>query len=252
MKQTMIALASAVAVVLVPAASAEARPVKSKTLTQNALYKAGALPVTACPEKPIRKLDPKSARSYLNGVLTCLNRTWAGELKKAGLKWSKPKVTYVTKPPVEFCGVKWDDWGVDYCDASRTMEIVLHKDLLAEPDDLFLFFLMSSLYGEHVQNLAGLTRTVDRLPYASKAEFAEQNRRHLLQNKCLASAFVASVWQSLHRGREDWDDMLSYMREWAGKNTGSRKSITYWAGRGFATGDPGACNTWTAPSAKVA
>ncbi|WP_169987027.1 neutral zinc metallopeptidase [Microbispora sp. H10836] len=251
MKQTMIALASAVAVVLVPAASAEARPVKSKKLTQNALYKAGALPVTTCPEKPVKKLDPKSARSYLNGVLACLNRTWTGEFKAAGLKWSTPKVVYATKAPVKFCGAKWNDWGGYYCDSSHVMEIVLDEDLLGA-GDLFLFFLTTSLYGEHVQNLAGITHGLDVLPRSNKAESAERYRRHNLQNLCIASAFVASVWKSLHRGREDWDDMLSYMREWAGKNTGSRKSITYWAGQGFATGDPGACNTWTAPSAKVA
>ncbi|MEU6408836.1 neutral zinc metallopeptidase [Microbispora sp. NPDC046933] len=252
MKQTMIVLAAATAVALVPATSAAARPVKDKTLTENALYEAGALPTSACPEKPIKKLDPKSARSYLNGVLTCLNRTWAGEFKAAGLKWSTPRVVYATKAPARFCGAKWKDWGTYYCEATRTMEIVLNKDFLEDPDDLFLFFLMASLYGEHVQNLTGMHRAVNKLPYGSKAEYAEQNRRYYLQNICLASTFVASVWKSLRRGREDWDDMLFYMRDWAGKNTGSRKSLTYWAGQGFATGDPASCNTWTVPSAKVA
>ncbi|MEN3540118.1 neutral zinc metallopeptidase [Microbispora sp. ZYX-F-249] len=247
----MIALTSAVAVVLVPVASAAARPVKSKTLTQNALYKAGALPTTACAEKPIKRLDPKSARSHLNGVLTCLNRTWAGQFTAARLKWSTPKVVYATKAPARFCGTKWNDWGGYYCDSSRVMQIVLDKDLLGA-GDLFLFLLTTSLYGEHVQNLAGITRALDELPHSNKAESAERYRRHNLQNLCLASAFVGSAWKSLHRGREDWDDMLAYMREWAGKNTGSRKSITYWAGQGFATADPGTCNTWTAPSAKVA
>lgn len=248
----MIALAAATAVAVVPATSAAARPVKDKTLTENALYKAGALPITACREKPIKKLDPKSARSYLNGVLTCLNRTWARELKAAGLKWSTPKVVYATKAPVKFCGAKWGDWNGYYCKPSRTIEIVLAKDLLEEPDDLFLFFLMALFHAEHVQDLAGVTRAVAKLPYATKAEFAEQNRRYTLQNICFASAFVASVWKSLHRSREDWDDLLFYLRDWAGKNTGSRRSLTQWAGQGFATGDPAACNTWTAPSAKVA
>jgi predicted metalloprotease len=247
----MIALAAATAVTLVPATSAAARPVKDKTLTENALYKARALPTTACREKPIKKLDLKSASGYLNGVLACLNRTWAGEFKAAGLKWSTPKVVYATKAPAKFCGTKWNDWGGYYCDSSHVMEIVLDKDLLGA-DELFLFFLTTSLYGEHVQNIAGITRALDKLSHDNKAESAERYRRHNLQNFCLASAFVASVWKSLGRGREDWDDMLVYMRGWAGKTVGNRKSITYWAGQGFATADPGACNTWTAPSVKVA
>lgn len=250
----MIALVGAATVALVPAtaAASAAYPVKNKTLTANALYKTGALPASACPEKPIKKLDPKSARSYLNGILLCLDRTWSKESKKAGLKWSKPKVVYATKAPARFCGTKWNDWGAYYCYSSRTIEIVLGKDLLEEPDDLFLFNLMATLYSEHMQNVTGIARALDKLPARNKAELTEQARRYNLQKVCFGTAFIASVWKSLHRPREDWDDLLFYLRDWAGKYDGSRKSITYWAGQGFATGDLGACNTWTAPSAKVA
>lgn len=249
----MIALVSVAAVALVPAtdAVAAAYPVKDKTLTENALYKTGALPVTACREKPIKKLDPKTARSYLNGVLACLDRTWAKQMKKAGLRWSRPKVVYVTKAPARFCGNEWEDSVAYYCYSSRTVELLLGKEVLEEPDDLFLFNLMAELYAEHMQNSAGIVRALDKLPYRNEAEAAEQDRRYNLQNICFGTAFIASVWKSLDRGRDDWDDLLSYMRTWAGKHDGSKKSISYWAGQGFVTGNLAACNTWTAPSAKV-
>ncbi|MEU6409511.1 neutral zinc metallopeptidase [Microbispora sp. NPDC046933] len=256
MKLAMIALAGSTALGLVPAASvsAAAHPVKDGTLTDNRLYGAGPLPTTACRERPVKKRDVKSAKSYLAGVLECLNRSWAPELDQAGLKQSRVKLTYADKVPAKYCGLKWrkDDWDAYYCDASRTVLMVLSKDLLKEPGDLYLFNLLATKYGEHVQNVAGIYRAWENLRYRSKAELAEQNRRYNLQAHCLAGASLRSVWESLHRPREDWDDLLFYLRGWAGKDGGSRRSITYWAGEGFKSGDPGSCNTWSAPSAKVA
>ncbi|GIH59682.1 neutral zinc metallopeptidase [Microbispora siamensis] len=256
MKLAKIALAGSVALGLLPAVSgtAAAHPVKDKTLTDNRLYSAGPLPDTECRERRVKKADARSAKLYLNEVFACLTDAWTAELDQAGLKQSRVKLTYATKVPAKFCGAKWrkDDWAAYYCDASHTILIVLSKDLLEDPGDLYLFNLLAAKYGEHVQNRAGIYRAWVDLRYRSKAELAEQNRRYSLQADCFAGVSLRSVWKSLRRGREDWDDLLFYVRGWAGKNDGSRKSITYWANEGFKSGDPGACNTWSAPSSKVA
>ncbi|GGO11188.1 neutral zinc metallopeptidase [Microbispora bryophytorum] len=254
MKLAKIALAGSVALGLVPAVSgtAAAHPIKSRTLTDNRLYGAGALPATDCRERPVKKKDTRSAKAYLNEVLTCLTRSWGAELHQAGLKQSRMKLTYATKAPAKFCGIKWGDWDAYYCDASHTVLIVLRKDLLEEPGDLYLFNLLATKYGEHVQNVAGIFRAWADVHYRSNAELAEQTRRYSLQSYCFAGASLRSFWKSFRRDQEDWDDLLYYLRGWAGKYDGNRKSITYWANEGFKSGDPGACNTWTAPSSKVA
>ncbi|MEO3810443.1 neutral zinc metallopeptidase [Sphaerisporangium sp. B11E5] len=255
MRYALITLAVSTAVAVLPLGSAEAAayPVNNKTLTDNPLYESGRLPSTSCPEKPIKRLSPSSAKTYLTGVLTCLNRTWESHLRKAGVKFSKPKATFSTKPPARFCGTKWDkDWVEYYCDDSKSLHIVLDKSLLKEPEDLYLFNLISMDYGQHVQNLTGIWRAYERTPYRNKAEEAEQNRRYNLQSDCLAATFIKSVWPSLDRDKEDWADLLYYLRDWAGKYNGSRKNITYWADRGFKSADPASCNTWAAPSSKVA
>ncbi|MBE3009159.1 neutral zinc metallopeptidase [Microbispora sp. NEAU-D428] len=256
MKLAKIALAGSVALGLVPAVSgtAAAHPVKNGTLTDNRLYGAGPLPATDCRERPVKKMDVRSAKAYLNEILTCLTDSWTAELTQAGLKKSPVKLTYATKMPAKYCGAKWrkGDWDGYYCDASHTILIVLSKDLLEEPGDLYLFNLLATQYGEHVQNVSGIYRAWYKLDYRNKSELAEQTRRYNLQADCFAGASLRSVWKSFRRDREDWDDLLFYLRGWAGKYNGNRKSITYWANEGFKSGDPGACNTWTAPSSKVA
>ncbi|MEU7936761.1 hypothetical protein [Microbispora bryophytorum] len=256
MKLAKIALAGTLALGLVPAApgTAAARPIKSRTLTDNRLYGAGALPVTGCRERPVKKADARSAKGYLNEVLNCLTRSWGAELHRAGLKQSRVKLTYATEVPAKYCGAKWrkDDWDGYYCDASHTILIVLSKDLLEDPGDLYLFNLLATQYAEHVQNVTGIYRAGMHLGYRNKAELAEQLRRYNLQGYCFAGASLRSVWKSFRRDREDWDDLLYFLRGWAGKYGGNRKSVTYWANEGFRSGDPGACNTWTAPSSKVA
>lgn len=255
MKLAKIALAGSVALGLVPAVSgtAAAHPINNRTLTDNRLYGAGPLPATDCRERPVKKADARSAKVYLNEVLNCLNRSWTAELKQAGLKQSRVKLTYATEVPAKYCGAKWrkGDWDGYYCDASHTILIVLSKDLLEEPGDLYMFNLLATQYGEHVQNVAGIYRAGMHLGYRNKAERAEQTRRYSVQGSCFAGASLRSVWKSFRRDREDWDDLLYYLRGWAGKYSGSRKSITYWADKGFTSGDPAACNTWTAPSSKV-
>ncbi|MFG1875585.1 hypothetical protein ACGFIV_12190 [Sphaerisporangium sp. NPDC049003] len=256
MRRTLIPLVGLTAAALLPigaASAAVAYPVKDKTLTGNSLYAKGALPTTKCPEKPIKKLDAGSAKSYLNGVLTCLNRTWAVQVRKAGKSFSKAKAVFVTKAPKRFCGAKWlKDWTSYYCGESRTITIVLTKRFLKEPDDLFLFNLLAVNYAEHVQKLTSIDNAYQNISYRNKAELAEQNRRYNLQSECFSAAFIASVWDSLDRTKKDWDDLLYYIRDWASKDQGSRKSITYWADRGFKSADPGSCNTWSAASSKVA
>ncbi|MEU7694671.1 hypothetical protein OHB01_23250 [Microbispora hainanensis] len=256
MKLAKIALAGTVALGLVPAVTgtAAAQPVKSRTLTDNRLYGAGPLPDTTCRERRVKKGDARSAKLYLNEMLRCLTRTWGTELRRANLKPSPVKLTYATEVPAKYCGDKWrkGDWDGFYCETSRTILIVLSKDLLQEPGDLYLLNLLATNYGEHVQNVTRIYRAWLDLDHRSKAELTEQTRRYSLQSSCFAGASLRSVWKSFRRPREDWDDLLFYLRGWAGTYSGSRKSLTYWANEGFKTGDPASCNTWTAPSSKVA
>ncbi len=245
-------MVAVMAIALAPHGAAHAYPVKDKRLTHNALYKAGPLDATECAEKPVRPRDFRLAKAYLYGILDCLNTGWSAHLRKAGFAFRKPVLKVTNKAPRRWCGIRWEDSHSYYCDEKRTILFVLDKSLLADPTDLYLFAALADRYGQHVQNLTGIYRAYYNLDYRNKKEELEQIRRYELQSLCFGTAFLKSTWNSLDRSAKDWRLLLSYLRDWSHPGIGTRATIAHWASRGFAKGDPAACNTWAAPSGRVA
>ncbi|MFG3440900.1 neutral zinc metallopeptidase [Nonomuraea sp. NPDC047897] len=234
------------------AAAQTAYPVKNATLTKNALYGAGALPTTTCAEKKVRANDRVSAKAYLDGIVECLDATWQQHLTGAGLPFKKIRVKHVTKTPKKWCGfiTGKSNSQAYYCGNNNTLMIQLGRSWLSEPHDLWLAYVASSMYGMHVQNQSGISAAYDKLSYRSTAEDMEQTRRLNLQAECLGGAFLKSVWPLDGRHSRDWQQLLGLMDGdgWSGKTS----SIKAWLRAGYATGDPGSCNTWVASSTKVA
>ncbi|MFC4008362.1 neutral zinc metallopeptidase [Nonomuraea purpurea] len=256
---TTAALAFALAAPLAGTASADsaAYPVKHPKLIANPLYEAGALPTTTCEEPKAKKNDRKLARAYFDAVVACLETTWQKHLTDAGLPYRKVRVQHVDKFPKKYCGYTTgradsQSW---YCDKNGTIAVQIGKTWLRDPSDLWLFYTAASLYAYHVQNLAGISDAYDAVPYGKKAELHEQSRRYSLQSDCFAGAFAKSVWPLKGRTTKDWNYLVSLV-DGDGpdeeRTLGSASSARAWLKRGFATGDPGSCNTWTAPSSKVA
>ncbi|MEU6718894.1 neutral zinc metallopeptidase [Nonomuraea sp. NPDC046802] len=256
---TTAALAVALTAPLAGTAAAEsaAYPVKDPKLNANPLYKAGTLPTTACEEPPVKKNDRKLARAYFDAVVACLETTWKKHLTDAGLPYQKVRVKHVDKFPKKYCGYtpEREDSQSWYCDKNRTMAVQIGKSWLKEPSDLWLFYIATSLYGYHVQNLVGIADAYDAVPYDTKAELHEQSRRYALQSDCFAGAFAKSVWPLKGRTAKDWNYLVSLV-DGDGPDDervlGKASSARAWIKRGFAGGDPGSCNTWAASSSKVA
>lgn len=238
-------------------ASAAAYPVKHPKLIANPLYEAGALPTTTCAEKPVRRGNVKQARAYIDAVIACLGETWGKHLTDAGLTYEKVKVRHMNKLPKKWCGYKTDKTDSQgwYCDKTRTLVFQVGKSWAKDPSDLWLFYISASMYGYHVQNLVGIADGYDAEPYGKKAELHEQNRRYSLQTDCLGGAFMKSVWPLEGRTTKDWNYLLTLLEGDArGEERlyGKTSAMRSWIKRGFATGDPGSCNTWAASASKVA
>ncbi|MFC6087243.1 neutral zinc metallopeptidase [Sphaerisporangium aureirubrum] len=235
-----------------------AYPVKNaSTLTRNALYATGRLPATSCPEHPVRAGSAASVRSYLLPLVKCLDATWKAQFAKARLPFTPPKVRFITRPE-KACGEKWGkNVQAIYCNPTRQIVMLLDRAVVSSPEDLFLMDVIAHEYGHHVQNVTGMWRELGRLPSRGKAEYYEQTRRHELQAECLAGAFIGSVWQSLDRTDEDWDDLLDIDRRSGDEQSkvrdhGKGRNIANWLNRGYKAAGPSACNTWIASSTMVA
>lgn len=257
-KHAITALAATAAVLCSTSpAAAGAYPIKNPKLTANPLYDSGALPRTECAEKPVKRGNKALIRAYINAVVDCLDTTWEKHLAAADLPFQKVQVKHVNKIGKKHCGfeVPSGDSVALYCPRTRTITFLVGKDWLSEPTDLWIFQTTSRLYGQHVQQLVGIQNAYEDEPYSGKAEMNEQARRLLLQSDCLGSAFLKSVWPLKGRSTKDWQELLGFIqgdKRGEERIAGKTGTIKAWMRKGFATGDPASCNTWTASTAKVA
>ncbi|MFB4279969.1 neutral zinc metallopeptidase [Nonomuraea sp. MTCD27] len=250
-------LAGLLITLLLPAntAHAAAYPIKDRVLTANKLYGTGKLQPSQCQEREVEPDDAAMAKRYLTSVLGCLNTIWGAHFKRAGLPFAKARIGFITKPR-RYCGSSWGEAQAMYCDAEKRFIVLLNRDVLEDPSDLWLFRLAAHEYGHHVQRITGMARAYDRYPYDGKSELNEQTRRNELQAECLAGVFMGSVWDSLDRTDEDWEYLLDIIRESGDEQSkvrdhGKGRNIAAWLVKGFRASSPAACNTWTASSAKV-
>lgn len=230
--------------------AAPAAPRGKAALTKNPLYRTGTFDLTECKELDRQRDDAESARIYLDHLLDCLNASWAEEFKQAKLRFSKPRVRYITKRVATGCG-KYPAYAAGlYCSANKTMWIMLNKEVLADPTALWLFNVISHEYAHHVQMISGILPTVIRTKHRSRKAELLTVRRIELQAECWSGAFIGSVWHSLGRREFDWKHLLD--SKIGDPLHGKTKSIRYWLNRGWYGNGPGVCNTWTVSPAKVA
>ncbi|KAB8183601.1 hypothetical protein FH608_049010 [Nonomuraea phyllanthi] len=255
----LFALCATVTVGLLSAstsAHAATYPIRDHVLTANELYSSGIFHTSRCPERKIPPNNITLAKRYMTSVLGCLNASWGAHIKRAGLPFTPAKIGFITKPH-KYCGLPWGQIVARYCAAEGRVLVLLKDSLLGDPSDLFLFQLTAHEYGHHVQKITGIRDAYDHHPYRNKSELQEQSRRKELQAECLSGLFVGSVWASLdERGEEDWKALLKVARNsgdegYKVRSHGKGRNIAAWLDKGFRASSPAACNTWTAPSAKV-
>ncbi|MFC4586950.1 neutral zinc metallopeptidase [Sphaerisporangium corydalis] len=238
-------------------ASASASPVRATALTRSPLYTSGRLPVTRCTEPSVTPGSVASARRYVVPLFNCLSRSWATQLKKARIPFSKPSLQFISKPQ-RVCGAKWPGHAQGlYCPNYRRIVVLLDKNITQQAEELFLMDVIAHEYGHHVQNVSGIERAFSRLPSRNKSEYNEQLRRLELQAECLSGAFIGSVWDSLDRPTDDWEFLLDATRESGDEHSkvrdhGKGRTIANWLRRGFQAAGPAGCNTWIGSSAMVA
>ncbi|GAA3145669.1 hypothetical protein GCM10010466_40910 [Planomonospora alba] len=238
--------------------TAHAYPVKDEALTKSKLYSTGKLAETECAEPSVKAGSVPSARKYWTKIHSCLNDSWKTHLTKAGLPFSEPVLKF-GRIPKGFCGyeIGKENSQAYYCAESKTVHVQLGKDWVEEADDLFLLHAAAELYGFHVMNLVGIDKAFEAAPYSGKNEMNEQIRRNSLQGDCLSGVFLRSVWSSLDRSSRDWRELQGILKssgdaKGAERVYGKGSNRLHWTKRGYATGDPASCNTWTASPAKVA
>ncbi|MEU1731735.1 neutral zinc metallopeptidase [Streptosporangium sp. NPDC020145] len=217
----------------------------------NPIYDSGRFRIKSCDEQPTQPDDLDAARVDLEFLLDCLNTGWGDHLTEANFAFAKPKLVTTTRTDLQTgCGKYPKTAQAVYCPNNQRITFRLDRDILSKQTELLLFATIAHEYGHHVQQLTGIMTSYLNRKYRNKAAELDATRRMELQAECFGGAFIGSVWMSLGRRKRD----LNYMIKVAIGNAthGKHANIAYWIRRGFAADSPDACNTFTAPAAKVA
>ncbi|MGV9776961.1 neutral zinc metallopeptidase [Streptosporangium sp. NPDC003464] len=255
---TASALASTALTGTASANSAEPIPTGSAAFTKNPIYKTGKFAPRTCEEPTIKGGDIDSVRLYTDAISTCLGNAWGAQLRKAGIPFTKPKVTVAYGERIKTaCGVyrPSDTFGL-YCQKNTTVYLMVnHYGVAGELDSPQMLESLSIGYSYHIQRLIGVFAQEARVAKeSSKVEAAALSSKVALQNICFAGAFIGSVWDSLGHSKEQGSDSFinQHSMESNVPGNGTTKNRIYWLGRGFAAQSPGACNTFMAPAYRVA
>ncbi|NRQ30973.1 metalloprotease-like protein [Nonomuraea sp. NN258] len=198
--------------------------------------------------------------SYLRTMLKCLNTSWSRHLAKSGRTFRAPVVEFYDEPVREVCGLPWPAQAAAfYCTDRRTLVFPLTGDWVENRTDLYPLKVAAHEYGHHLQSLTGIRRAFEsRLRAArSRALQSELGRRYELQADCLAGVFLGAAWGSMSRTGQDWTTLLDETKdsgdEYAAyRSHGKGANRVHWLKRGYQGRSPAACDTWSAPAAKVA
>nr|WP_062330512.1 hypothetical protein [Herbidospora sakaeratensis] len=235
----------AVAAFVLFAGPAQAAPVKGQpTLTDNAVYKKPALKKVSC--KAVKGTTKASAEKYVKKIVSCLNTAWKGTING----FQPVKVRF--KQDEQACA-SGNDIAGSYAEiCSRSLDVRLADDWIKAKSDTKVFAALIRAWNGVVQGMTGIGAAYSAMPNDRSGEdIAEQTHRYFLQGDCFAGVSA----KSLGRKVTDFKQVISGMEppEYSYlKHNGKPANRVYWMKKGYQSGRPGACNTWTAPAAKVA
>ncbi|GAA3420768.1 hypothetical protein [Streptosporangium vulgare] len=231
----------------VSTATASAGPiVGAPELTHNPLYKQGRLPAVSC--KVTKGTSRASTTRYLDKVVDCLNSSW-----RRAVKGFVP-VGVGAKAKVEegpcFSGLEVAGSFATSCNGS--VQVQLGSDWIKAKSDQAILVELTRAYAGAIQTQVGISKAWWALPAGDEKDGGEeQTHRFYLQADCMGGVSM----KILGRSAKNWRPLLTaetpkeYGRfNWYGKPA----NRLHWFEQGYRSRGPGACNTWKAPSSKVA
>ncbi|MGP4100854.1 hypothetical protein [Nonomuraea sp. KM90] len=233
------------ALVSAPAsASASAEPVKgAPELTHNEVYKAAKLPKVSC--KLTKGTSKASTQKYVTGLVGCLNKAW-----KPAIKDFRPvEVVFKDADDKQSCSTGMDVSRSFSEICAVQIKVRLADDWIRAKSDLAVFTSITRTWSSVVTGQTGIGEAWWGLENdRSESMMNEHNRRYYLQIDC----FQAVSAKALGRQVKDWKPVVKVPEFWKNRFHGKTANRLYWLEKGYTAGKPGACNTWTAGSAKVA
>jgi uncharacterized protein len=202
---------------------------------------------------------------FLSFVDEDLQRFWLGVFSDAGLAYESASLVLFDSATRSGCGLSTSDIGPHYCpiDGSVYIDLEFFRELgssFGAPGDFAQAYVLAHELGHHVQNLLGVMADVRAAQQQNPDEANELSVRLELQADCFAGVWGFSTFERDLLEEGDLEEGLraaaavgdDRIQERATGTTnpetwthGSSEQRVRWFQRGFDTGDPDACDTFS-------
>jgi uncharacterized protein len=213
--------------------------------------------------------DPeKNQVDFVNFLRVDVQDFWRQEFQAAGKSYRDADVTLYRQGVNTGCGAASSAVGPFYCPADQTvyLDLGFFSELsrrFGAPGDFAQAYVVAHELGHHVQNLLGIERQVREEQQQDPSKQNELSVRLELQADCFAGVWGHSVQQRGMLERGDLEEALTAasavgddrIQASAGARVnpetwthGSADERMRWFRAGFDSGDPSACDTFSASS----
>jgi predicted metalloprotease len=225
------------------------------------------------PQAPLSEGEPippeadpdASLVDFMEFVVDDVQAVWDRQFRQAGEQYEFANLILFEQGVQTGCGGASSDVGPFYCPADR--QVYIDLDFFRElsrrfgaPGDFAQAYVIAHEYGHHVQNLLGISDEVRRQQQANPDQANELSIRIELQADCLAGVWGYTTQQRRILERGDLQEGLRaaaavgddrIQKQATGTTNpetwthGSSEQRQEWFLKGFETGDPDACDTFS-------
>ena len=214
-----------------------------------------------------------SEARFVSKILASTETTWEQIFREHGQNYAEPRLVLFSGATQSACGLGQAAMGPFYCPSDQRVYIDLSffRDLqqrFRAPGEFAQAYVIAHEIGHHVQNLLGISDQVHRAQQsASRAKANALSVRLELQADCFAGVWgyradaakniiePGEIEQALNAAAQIGDDRLQQQTQ--GRvvpesfTHGSSEQRVRWLTKGFQSGNPDACDTFSVPAASL-
>ena len=214
---------------------------------------------------PLPPAEEEELTAFVEFVVDDVQESWARLFAEAGRQYVPTKLRLFRGQVQSGCGGATSDTGPFYCPADQRvyLDLAFFRDLrtrFGAPGDFAQAYVIAHEFGHHVQNILGISDDVRRGQQENPDEANELSIRLELQADCLAGVWGYTTYErriletgdleeGLRAAASVGDDRIQ--RETTGSidpetwTHGSSEQRVEWFTRGFESGDPNVCDTFS-------
>jgi predicted metalloprotease len=202
---------------------------------------------------------------FVEFVVDDVQQTWAEEFSRSGLSYEPAFLELFTGVTSSGCGQASSAVGPFYCPLDETayLDLDFFRELRARfgaPGDFAQAYVIAHEIGHHVQHQLGIDEQVRGVARSRPEQANELSIRQELQADCFAGVWAQSTYERGLLERGDLEEGLGAaaavgddrIQQQAGGRLnpeswthGSAEQRTTWFQRGFESGNPDACDTFS-------